>query len=84
MLGIGVPMPAEKLDVNGTVKANALTLNSGGSAYDFLMKSNASGRVGLKKGHGALGMYYIISLGGLFPNLSGVALLNQTYLGEIN
>ncbi|MEO6131313.1 MAG: tail fiber protein [Saprospiraceae bacterium] len=82
-VGIGTPTPGEKLDVNGNVKANALTLNTGGSPYDFLMKNNASGQVGFKKGHGALALHYMIAYDGFFPTSSGPYNYNVTMVAEI-
>lgn len=81
-VGIGTPMPVEKLDVNGNIKATGLLLTSGGVQYDFLMKSNTAGAVGYKKGHGALGMHYMIAIDGYSPwdptpNYDGA------FLGEI-
>ncbi len=82
-VGIGTIIPGEKLDVNGNVKANGITLNTGGAPNDFLTKENSSGKVGFKKGHGALAMYYIIALGGSFPNPTGGGNYNVTLIGEI-
>jgi microcystin-dependent protein len=83
-VGIGTPTPAEKLDVNGNIKAIGLTLTTGGTQYDFLMKNNATGQVGFKKGHGALGIHYIIALDGTFPVQGpGPGIYNVTMVGEI-
>lgn len=82
-VGIGISMPVEKLEVNGNVKSNGLTLNSGGAQHDFLTKENSSGKVGFKKGHGALGIHYIIATGGSFPTSSGGGNYNVTLVGEI-
>lgn len=67
-LGIGTTTPVEKLDVIGNIKVNGLTLNNGGSPHDFLMKSNSAGQVGFRKGHGALGLRYIICVQGNMPD----------------
>jgi hypothetical protein len=82
-VGIGVVAPSEKLDVAGNIKANALILNSGGNAADFLIKTNAAGLAGFRKGHGAQAIRYIICVaGGVFPSAS-VALDGTPFLGEI-
>ena len=97
-VGIGTSTPLYKLDVNGDIRANQvisggvltgvvntnnLTINSGGSPYDFLMKQNATGQVGFKKGHGGIGMNYIIAIRGIFPNGGGPDQYDVTILGEI-
>jgi len=93
-IGIGTTTPLYKLDVNGDVRANQfisggvitnnLFINSSGSPYDFLMKQNASGQVGFKKGHGGLGLNYIIAVRvGTFPNGGGADQYNVTIVGEI-
>lgn len=67
-VGIGTITPAEKLDVAGNTKVDGLIINNGGSQHDFLMKNNAAGQVGFKKGHGGLGMRYIINYNGTVPD----------------
>lgn len=67
-VGIGTTTPVEKLDVAGNTKVSGLIINNGGSQNDFLMKSNAAGMVGFKKGHGGLGLRYIINYNGTVPN----------------
>ena len=67
-VGIGTTTPVEKLDVIGNIKANGLTINTGGSPYDFLLKSNGAGVVGFRKGHGGLGLRYIICFDGIMPD----------------
>jgi len=81
-VGIGTNAPAEKLDVNGKVKTNAIILNNGGSQYDFLVKSNASGEVGFKQANGGVGVNYIICLSGSFPSAAG-PMLTTPMMGEI-
>lgn len=54
----------------------------GGSAYDFLTKSNSSGDVGTRKGYGALGLRYIICTGGTYPSSSSGG-TTGAYMGEI-
>jgi microcystin-dependent protein len=80
-MGIGTNTPAEKLEVNGRIKSTGVVLNNGGSIYDFLVKSNAAGEVGYKKGHGATGLNYIICIFGGFPSTSGS--FTSPFLGEI-
>ena len=82
-VGIGTLMPGEKLDVAGNIKADSLKLNSGGSTYDLLMKSNAGGRLGYKKGHGAQAINYIIATQGTFPNPESGNYYDVTLIGEI-
>lgn len=81
-IGIGTTTPVETLDVNGNIKVNGLTINNGGSQYDFLMKSNAAGMVGFKKGHGGMGMRYIICVQGC-PVPSSTILQDGPFLSEI-
>ena len=81
-VGIGTNAPAEKLDVNGKVKTNAIILNNGGSPYDFLVKSNATGEVGFKQANGGVGLNYIICLGGSLPTVGG-PMLTTPMIGEI-
>jgi microcystin-dependent protein len=83
-LGIGTTNPQSLLDVNGTVKTNSLNIVTGGNQYDFLMRSTVSGDVGFRKGHGALGVNYIICLDGIFPPNSGPRpQYNDAIIGEI-
>jgi microcystin-dependent protein len=81
-VGVDNPMPVEKLDVSGNVKANGLILNNGGSPYDFLMKNNVNGTVGFKKGHGAQAIRYIIAYSGMYPSTEGYN-YDATIIGEI-
>ena len=66
-VGIGITAPTEKLQVVGNVKATGLLLD-GGNTSDYLIKSNAAGTVGRRKGFGALAINYIIALQGIFPS----------------
>lgn len=59
-LGIGTTTPTQKLEVNGNIKTNGLILNNAGNPFDFLMKLNAEGQIGFKKGYGGTGVRYII------------------------
>lgn len=67
-VGIGTTTPVEKLDVAGNTKVAGLKIGNGGAQHDFLMKSNAGGQVGFKKGHGGLGLRYIICYNGTVPD----------------
>ena len=80
-VGIGTTTPVEKLDVIGNIKANGLTINNGGSQYDFLMKSNAAGVVGFRKGHGGLGLRFIICFEGIIPD--STMILEGPFVSEI-
>jgi microcystin-dependent protein len=83
-VGIGFPVPTEKLDVNGNIKANGLIISSpSGLTRDFLTKSNVSGTVGYRKGHGAVGVNFIIALVGIYPSTSGITSYTEQILGEI-
>ena len=83
-VGIGNPTPLEKLDVSGNVKANGLIINNGGAQNDFLIKNNGAGQVGFRKGHGAVGIRYMIATGSAtFPSTGGNNLYDVTLIGEI-
>jgi Phage Tail Collar Domain len=82
-VGIGIPIPNEKLDVDGNVKATGMILTTGGAEYDFLMKNNVGGGVGFKKGHGAQAIHYMIATNAFFPSESGSANYTNTLTGEI-
>ena len=81
-MGVGVNAPVEKLEVNGNLKTNFLTIANGGFLMDFLVKNTESGTTDFRKGQGAMGMQYIICVQGIFPqqNAGGVG---GPYLGEI-
>jgi microcystin-dependent protein len=81
-VGIGIPTPVETVEVNGNMKTNGVTLTYSGSPYDFLTKIAASGIVGYKKGHGGLGMNYIICVNGLYPT-SRTEVSYNGLMGEI-
>ena len=81
-VGIGITSPSEKLEVAGTTKTNNLIVNNGGSVNDFLMKSDASGTVGFKKGHGGQGLRYIICVTGVYPN-PDVYTDPESFIGEV-
>jgi microcystin-dependent protein len=80
-VGIGTDNPSEKLEVNGNVKTNGVILNNGGSQYDFLVKSNATGEVGYKKAYGAQAINYIICVNGNWPSPNSATV--SPFLGEI-
>lgn len=81
-IGIGTVSPSEKLDVAGNVKANGLIISNGGNNYDHLMKSNANGAVGFRKGHGAQAIRFIICTQGIYPSAEA-GLTGEPFLGEI-
>lgn len=81
-VGIGVTTPVEKLDVNGRIRSLGLVLTSGGSQYDYLIKSSATGQVGFRKAHGGLAVNYIICMQGEFPT-QGPPEVTGPFLGEI-
>jgi len=68
-VGIGVPIPGEKLDVNGTIKGTNFTGN--GNTLTFGNNSNMQP---------SLGISYIIALVGTYPTENKGA---DPYLGEI-
>ena len=88
-VGIGISNPSAMLDVAGNIKTigsvttNSLTIASGGQPSDFLIKNDVAGNVSFRKGHGDLGLNYIIALQGVFPSQGGPFLGGQTYIGEI-
>jgi microcystin-dependent protein len=67
-LGVGTDTPLEKLDVNGNTKANSFIITIGGAIFDFLIKNDATGEIGYRKGHGGLGINFIICTTGVFPS----------------
>jgi microcystin-dependent protein len=80
-VGIGTDNPSEKLEVNGNLKTNGVILSNGGSQYDFLVKSTASGEVGYKKAYGAQAINYIICISGNWPSPNATTV--SPFLGEI-
>lgn len=80
-IGIGIA-PAQKLDINGTTKTTNLQITAVGTTGDFLIKSG-TGLVGSQKGHGTLGINYIIALAGIFPSQSGGGNYGGALVGEI-
>ena len=81
-LGIGTTTPVEKLDVNGNIKTDAAILKSGGNPFDYLKKNTAAGKVAFRKGHGAMGMRYIICVQGCTVP-STTVLTEGPFLSEI-
>ncbi len=84
-VGIGTASPATKLDVAGTTSTTNLTLTGtgNGNANDFLIKSNATGLVAARKGHGGLGLNYLICLTGIFIGPNNQGAISDAWLGEI-
>ena len=85
-VGIGTDLPASKLQVADTTTSTNLVLNDAGNgnANDFLIKTNASGLVGARKGYGASAVNYIIATDGTFPSFNGgPPSYNVTIIGEI-
>jgi microcystin-dependent protein len=84
-VGIGISTPASKLEVIGTTTTSNLVLNGtgNGNANDFLIKSNASGLVGSKKGHGALALNYIICTNGIFVGPFNNGTPDSAWIGEV-
>ena len=81
-IGVGVESPTEKLEVAGNVKADSLKIDVAGAQHDFLIKSTAIGNVGYRKGHGALGMNYIICTSGVFPSQNRI-MAEASVMGHI-
>jgi hypothetical protein len=84
-VGIGTTSPATKLDVVGTTSTSNLSLTGtgNGNTNDFLIKSNATGLVAARKGHGALGLNYLICASGVFIGPSNQGSIDFSWLGEI-
>ncbi|MEO5563091.1 MAG: tail fiber protein [Chitinophagaceae bacterium] len=81
-LGVGTITPQARLDVAGNVRTTGLTITSGGTESDFLIKNDVTGQVGFRKAHKGIGLNYIIAIEGVFPS-SNPPVTNETYLGEI-
>ena len=82
-VGLGVANPVERLEINGKLRTDSITIATGGSQSDFLMRSNVQGTVGHRKGHGAMAFNYIICAAGIFPNPSGGNHSSGPYVGDI-
>jgi microcystin-dependent protein len=84
-VGIGTASPTTKLEVVGTTSTSNLTLTGmgNGNPNDFLIKTNAAGAVGAKKGHGAQALNYIICTGGLFVGPQSTNNLDSSWIGEV-
>ena len=80
-VGVGVPNPQEKLEVNGTVKATTVAVTAG-NQYDVL-KKDAGSAISYTKGSKGLGISYIIATQGIFPPLSGNPGYSNIIIGEI-
>ncbi len=84
-VGIGISSPTSKLEVSGTTTTSNLVLNGtgNGNANDFLIKSNANGLVGSRKGHGALALNYIICTNGIFAGPFNNGSPESAWIGEV-
>ena len=84
-VGVGTSSPTSLLQVNGTTTSNNIILNGtgNGNANDFLIKSNATGLVAARKGHGALALNYLICLEGVFAAPSNQGPTSDAWIGEI-
>ncbi len=83
LVGIGTSSPQATLHIAGSLKTNSLNITNGGTQSDFLVKSNASGDVGFRKGHTGLGLSYIICIQGIFPSQQGSGTNDIAFLGEV-
>ena len=84
-VGIGTASPATKLDVAGTTSTTNLVLTGtgNGNTNDFLIKSNATGLVSARKGHGAQALNYIICTNGIFVGPSTGSNTDFAWIGEV-
>jgi microcystin-dependent protein len=84
-VGIGTASPATKLDVAGTTSTTNLSLTGtgNGNTNDFLIKSNATGLVAARKGHGALALNYIICTTGIFVGPTTSYNIEFAWIGEV-
>jgi microcystin-dependent protein len=84
-VGVGTISPTSLFQVNGTTTTNNIILNGtgNGNTNDFLVKSNANGLVSARKGHGGLGLNYLICLTGVFIGPNNQGSINDAWLGEI-
>jgi microcystin-dependent protein len=67
-IGISTFLPQARLDVNGATRTNSLIITTGGNPSDLLIKNDATGQVGFRKGHVGLGLNYIIAVEGAYPS----------------
>jgi microcystin-dependent protein len=84
-VGIGNNTPANTLDVVGTTSTSNLVLagTGNGNTNDFLIKSNSTGLVSARKGHGAAALNYIICTSGVFPGNGSPGSIDFAWLGEV-
>ena len=81
-VGIGVLNPQQKLEVDGTVKADNIAVTQG-NQYDVL-KKGAGSDITYNKGTKAVGLTYMIATQGIFPSQPpGNPTYNTTIIGEI-
>jgi microcystin-dependent protein len=71
--------------VTGTTSTSNLTLTGTGNdnTNDFLIKSNSTGLVSARKGHGAQAVNYIICTSGVFPGPNSPGSIDFAWLGEV-
>jgi microcystin-dependent protein len=69
----------------GTTSTSNLVLagTGNGNTNDFLIKSNSTGLVSARKGHGAAALNYIICTSGVFPGPQSQGSIDFAWLGEV-
>ena len=84
-VGIGTVSPTSKFEVSGTTTTSNLVLSGtgNGDTNDFLIKSNTTGLVGSRKGHGAQGLNYMICTNGVFASPGNQGTPEVAWIGEI-
>ena len=84
-VGVGTDSAVEKLEVTGNTKANGFFMNGTAQVYDFLIQLSQSGEVGYRKGHGGLGINFIICVVGVYPagNAPTATTSEASFLGDI-
>lgn len=84
-VGIGTSSPTSLFQVNGTTTTNNIILNGtgNGNTNDFLIKANATGLIAARKGHGALGLNYLICNSGVYASPNNPGPTNNAWIGEI-
>jgi hypothetical protein len=84
-VGIGNNTPATALDVTGTTSTTNLILSgtNTGNTNDFLIKSNSTGLVSARKGHGAQALHYMICTNGIFVGPNSPGNIEFAWLAEV-